>query len=111
MSPIHTTPLANESKTDLPLPVQVIPSDDVAMEFVVPSPPATHWVPFQAMHRPLVENMEVEPDTAVQLIPLLEYAIVLVPDPTATHLVPFHATPLQNVEKIEVPRPVHVFPS
>ena len=58
-----------------------------------------------------------------QVIPLLEYAILLFPSPTATHLVPFHATPRPETEKmflldscvpdisLKVVAPVHVSPS
>ena len=79
------------------------------MEFV-PSPTATHRVPFQATPLPAVK-MLVLPVTGVHVIPSDEYAMVFVPEPTATHRVPFQATPLPAVEKILLPNPVHVIPS
>ena len=75
----------------------------------MPTPPATHRVPFQATSYPAVENIEVP--KPVQLIPSTECAIVLVPLPTATHLIPFQTALNPSVENIEVPKPVQVIPS
>jgi hypothetical protein len=46
------------------------------MVFVVPSPTATHLIPFHATPRPIVEKILVP--NPVQLIPSLEYAMVFV---------------------------------
>ena len=89
------------------LPVQVIPSDEVASVFV-PVPVATQRLPFHATPSPLVVKGEVCP---VQVIPSDEVAIVFVPEPTATQRLPFHATAFPTVENVDVPRPVQVIPS
>ena len=90
-------------------PVQVIPSLEYAIE-LVPSPTATHIIPFHATYRPLVEKIDVDEVAPVQVVPSLEYAIELVALPTATHIVPFHATPNAKLEKVDVPNPVQLIP-
>jgi hypothetical protein len=76
---------------DDPLPVHVIPSTDVAIEFV-PEPTATHKDndELHVIPRAIVENIDVP--LPVQLIPSTDVAIEFVPEPTATHKEPFHAT-------------------
>ena len=52
----------------VPLPVQLCPSDEVAI-VLVPCPTATQrLVPLYAIPYPPVENIEVEPVTGVQVI-------------------------------------------
>ena len=74
----------------MPRPVQLVPFDEYAIEFV-PLPTATHIEPFHATLTPTSLNIEVP--RPVQLVPSDEYAIEFVPAPTATHIFElFHAT-------------------
>jgi hypothetical protein len=54
-------------------PVHVIPSEEYASWFV-PSPPATHLVPFHASAIQLVDKTPFPEAEAVQVIPSDEYA-------------------------------------
>jgi hypothetical protein len=79
----------------IPLPVQLIPSGEVAIECLpepetAGCPTATHNEPFHAAAYPATENILVP--LPVQLIPSGEVASVLVPCPSPTHKEPFHAT-------------------
>ena len=60
----------------VPIPVQLIPLIEYAIEFV-PAPNVTHLVPFHVTPIPCVENILVP--IPVQVIPSYEYAIEFVP--------------------------------
>ena len=75
----------------------------------VPVPVAIHCLSFHITLVPLIVKQLF---AAAQLIPSLEYKIVLPPEPTATHMVPFHAIPFPLLVKIGevIPRPVQLIP-
>ena len=56
-------------KIDVPNPVQVVPSLEYAILLVVPSPTATHIVPFHATPFPMEK---IDAPNPVQVIPSLE---------------------------------------
>ena len=88
---------------------------------MVPSPTATHIIPFHATPFPAREKIDVP--NPVQVVPLLEYAILFVPPPTATVLfvgnmivfgrAELYATPYPVKEKKDVDpeTPLQVIPS
>jgi hypothetical protein len=94
--------------------VHVVPSVDVAIEFDVPSPTATHKLFPYATPRPIVSKIPVFPPRAVHVIPSVDDAKEFdVPLPTATHKSFPYATPPPKlpVLKIVFPLPVHAVPS
>ena len=72
------TPLAVPVITVAPRPVHVMPSAEYA-SVLVPFPPATNRDPFHVTLLPSVEKIDVLFVTAVQLVPLDEYAMEFVP--------------------------------
>ena len=60
-----------------PLPVQVVPSGELATVLPPPDPTATHNEPFHA--KPRHSEVNVDAPCPLQLIPFLDSAIVLVP--------------------------------
>ena len=58
---------------------------------------------------PFTENIILP--KPVQVMPSVEYAIVLVPEPTAVHLNPLQFTARPDNEKVVVPKPDQVMPS
>jgi hypothetical protein len=92
----------------VPRPVQLVPSDEYAIEFV-PPPTATHI--FELLfHATLLPPLNIEVPRPVQLVPLFdEYAIEFVPAPVATHIFEPYATlsqiptPLNINEELSTP--------
>ena len=104
-------------KVDELLTVQIIPSGELAIEFV-PPPTATKLMLLlllvfgnaSTFAIPCTADSIADEDP-VQLIPLDEVAILFVPCPPATHKESFHDTVLHLNVKILFPLPVQLIPS
>jgi hypothetical protein len=107
------TPFPENVNIEVPLPVQLIPSVDVAIEFV-PPPTATHIEPFHATPYPALENDGyVVGARFTHEIPSVDVDIVFVPEPPATNRdnCGLHAAPYPIVGIAVPPLPVHTIPS
>ena len=115
--PLYATPKPLLSKIPVfpPLPIQLIPSVDDAIELDVPEPTATHKLeptPSFPNDTPCPVVSKIVIPLPIQVTPSVDVAIELfVPCPTATNKSePLYVIPLPTL-KIVVPLPLHDVPS